>query len=79
MSEMGNNGEYYAKGRTVHKSPTEKPAEPGVTRFTVGFPVCTLSEWLDDEAAAHIADALNAFERVSTPDPTQEQSMEVRA
>lgn len=63
MTEMGNNGEYYAKGRTVHKSPVESHPEPGVTRFKVGFPVCTLSEWLDDGAAAHIADALNAFER----------------
>lgn len=64
MSEIGNNGEYYATGRTVHKSPTEKPSgEVGVWRWEIGFPVCTLSEYLDDEAAQHIANALNAFEK----------------
>lgn len=50
MSAQGKNGEFYAKGKDVWKSPT-------VTRNTdntgdsieVGFKVCTVSEWLDAE------------------------------
>jgi len=75
MTKEGNNGEYYAKGRTVHKSPTEKPSgQVGVQRWEIGFPVCTLSEYLDDEAAVHIANALNAFEARSSAAPAMEKA-----
>ncbi|MGP1257073.1 MAG: hypothetical protein ACTS10_21835 [Kiloniellales bacterium] len=54
-----NDGSYYADGRVVHKSPEKAKTESG-TGITIGFPVCQLSEWVGDEAAQVIADALNA-------------------
>ena len=48
------NGEYIADGRTVRRAPTK--TENG---FKVGFPVCVLSDLVDDQAAQEIADALN--------------------
>ena len=55
-----NDGSYYAEGRTVFKAPLREPREDGGADITIGFPVCTASEWVTKEAPQTIADALNA-------------------
>ncbi len=64
-----NDGSYYAEGRTVFKAPLREPREDGGADITIGFPVCTASEWVTKEAPQTIADALNAA-RSPQPDHT---------
>lgn len=47
-------GRYKAEGRQVFRSPLQRK-----TGIKMGFLVCTVSEHLDDDAAAEIAAALN--------------------
>lgn len=47
-------GSYVAEGRTVRRSPTKTK-----TGFKMGFPVCEVSEYLPEDAAQEIADAMN--------------------
>jgi hypothetical protein len=53
---MEDDGSFYARGREVHRNP-EKTARG----YTLGFPVCVLSEYVHDEMAERIAEALNAL------------------
>jgi len=55
-------GSYYVEGRIVHRAPLAKKTETGRS-ISLGFPVCELSEWVGDEAAQIIADALNEAQR----------------
>ncbi len=64
-------GNYFADGRLVHKSPEKAGAGSGVS-ITIGFPVCQLSEWVGDEAAQVIADALNAARSPAPEGPTSQ-------
>lgn len=58
-------GSYYAEGRTVHRAPLAKETPTGQS-ISLGFPVCELSDWVGDEAAQIIADALNEAQRRAT-------------
>lgn len=49
-----NDGSYYAKGRTVFKSPIDS-----ATGTTMGFAVCDLRDGVSEDGAQEIADALN--------------------
>lgn len=51
---------YAAEGATIRKLPVETPTENGV-KISIGFPVCTLSEWCDDQAEA-VAEIMNRGE-----------------
>lgn len=51
---------YAAEGATIRKLPTETPTENGV-KISIGFPVCTLTEWCDDQAEA-VAEIMNRGE-----------------
>lgn len=56
------NGEFYAKGSRVFRAPIETKTEGG-TSINVGFPVCTVSEYVDVEA---VASCLNASREIAT-------------
>lgn len=46
---------FYLKGRTIHKAPSvSKPDEGGAQRITCGFPICTVSEWIDPQVVLNI-------------------------
>lgn len=51
MAETPMNGEYYAKGDVVWKSPV-RTEKPGGSVVTIGFPVCKMTEACDDQAAS---------------------------
>jgi hypothetical protein len=55
-------GTFYAKGRVIHRSPIEKVRPDGRTSISVGFPVCEVSEYLNENAAQKLADILNAHD-----------------
>lgn len=55
---------YYAVGRTVHKRPIEIPQPDRSARITMGFPVCTVSEYLNADDAGVVAHMLNVAEDV---------------
>ncbi len=57
MSE-GRAGEFYAKGRTVWKSPTYQKTPTG-NAVSIGFPICELHDAASDDAAEAIAAGLN--------------------
>ena len=51
--------------KTVHKLPVKEKIE-GATRYEIGFPVCTMSPYLGDQAEA-VAELLNmgeAFQKI---------------
>jgi hypothetical protein len=48
---------YYAKDLTVWKSPVREQVE-GSHRVSVGFPVCTVSEYIGQEGAVAVAELL---------------------
>lgn len=77
-----NDGSYYAEGRTVFKAPLREPREDGGADITIGFPVCTASEWVTKEAPQTIADALNAARspalEAPQPDPRDELLQQCR-
>lgn len=50
---------YYAKGAMVFKRPVERQREDGSTATSLGFPVCTVSEFLGEEGATILAAMLN--------------------
>jgi hypothetical protein len=50
---------YEAKGLVVHKLPVSTPKANGTTSVSVGFPVCTVTEWVGEEGAATVAELLN--------------------
>ncbi|KHQ50316.1 hypothetical protein OA50_05164 [Mameliella alba] len=51
---MDMDGRYFADRRQVRRRP--KQTERGIT---MGFVVCEVCDWLNDEAAEEIAEALN--------------------
>jgi len=56
---------YFAEGLTVRKSPLESLADDGSTHITLGLPVATVSEYLDETGAQAVATLLcrgEAFE-----------------
>jgi len=55
-------GSYYVEGRTVRCAPLASETPSGRS-ISLGFPVCELSEWVSDEAAQIIAEALNEAQR----------------
>jgi hypothetical protein len=52
-------GPYYADGKAVRKHPIERYTGRG-QRITIGFPVVTISEWVDESAAELVAKLMNA-------------------
>jgi len=58
MKDIPNDGRYYADGRTVQRAPLTRKTESGRS-ISMGFPVCMLSDYVGDDAAQIIADALN--------------------
>lgn len=55
QNEQGKNGEFYTRDNVVWKSPIYKRNETDDGDvITVGFPVCTASEWIDAETIAGI-------------------------
>ena len=50
---------YYAKGDTIFKRSVHKQKEGGGSTISLGFPVCTLTEFVGTDGAQFIADALN--------------------
>lgn len=57
---------YFAKGLTVHKSPVSEAVNGG-KRISVGFPVCTVSEYIGEEGATAVAEMLNLAELSQKP------------
>ena len=55
---------YYAKNQTVFKSPVETTKPDGTRAITMGFPVCTMSEYLSAGAAEAVAELMSQGERV---------------
>jgi hypothetical protein len=53
-------GSYYLDGKTIKRSPIHTKNDDGGTTITMGFPVCTLSEWIGPEGDEAI---LNLFNR----------------
>jgi hypothetical protein len=51
---------YAAEGAIIRKLPTETRTENGV-KISIGFPVCTLTEWCDEQAEA-VAEIMNRGE-----------------
>lgn len=51
---------FTARGRTVVANPVETKTEDGKL-ISVGFPVCTLTDFAEDKAATLIATALTSF------------------
>jgi len=60
---------YYAKGLEVWKAPRETKVEGG-TSISVGFPVCTVSDYVGEEGASSVAELLHLGETGQTS-PTQ--------
>lgn len=50
---------YYADGRRVFKRPVDRINPDGTHSSSLGFPLCDLADWVDEEGAQAIADALN--------------------
>jgi hypothetical protein len=59
---------YYAKDLTVWKSPVREKVEGG-ERLTVGFPVCTVSEYVGEEGAEAVAELLVLGEEAQNEPP----------
>jgi hypothetical protein len=57
---------YKADGRIIRKLPVETKIEGG-SRFSIGFPVCTISEYVEDQGEA-VADLLNRGEAYDAKD-----------
>lgn len=53
------NGRFYASGREVWRSSVKTKIEGGHS-YTLGFKVCTVSDFVKDGTAEAIADALNS-------------------
>lgn len=51
---------FYAKGRTIHQRPATTVRPDGTKAVTMGFPVCTLSDYVGDDAALHVVRLMNA-------------------
>ncbi len=64
--DRANDGHFYAKGREIFKSPVSR-REGDVTHTTMGFNVCTASDWVDPE---DIAKMLNVAEFGSEAGPS---------
>lgn len=61
MSEFKEDGSYYVEGRTVRRHPKKVAKADGTQAYSLGFPVCTLTDYVSDDAAKFIAQALNAY------------------
>lgn len=50
---------FYLSGNTIHKRPVTRKAEnsESIAVISVGFPVCTVSEFVDAEEVLHIFNA----------------------
>jgi hypothetical protein len=66
-------GSYYAKGRSVWRSPEKTP-----NGFKMGFRVCDLSDGVEDDGAQEIADALNAHDLEDQRDALQAENARLR-
>lgn len=55
---------YYAKAGAVWKHPERHRKDNGTTTITVGFPVCTMSDFAGDEAAETVAALMNRGDRL---------------
>ena len=53
--------QFYVQGRQVWSRSVTTQREDGTSSVTMGFPVCTASQFVDG-AAEHIAKALNLLE-----------------
>lgn len=51
---------YYAKGNTIYKRPVSTPKEGGGKTVSLGFPVCTVSEFVGTDGVAVILEAFNS-------------------
>lgn len=56
------NGEYYSQGSVIHKSPVVTKNPAGGSTVSIGFPVCTISDYIDDSGITFIIDVLNNYE-----------------
>lgn len=54
------NGEYYAKGSTIWRAPIVKDHATGGSSISVGFPVCTVSEYIGTDGVVQIVAAFNS-------------------
>lgn len=55
-------GSYYASDRAVFRAPLEKINGDGTRSFDLGFRVCLVSDYCDDDAPDEIARCLNAHD-----------------
>ena len=73
---------FYASGRTIHQRPATVVRPDGTRSVTLGFPVCTLSDYVGDDAATHVACLLNAghaaLAALDAPAPATEAGTETR-
>jgi hypothetical protein len=54
---------YFADGLTVRKRPVHTPDGKGGANITLGFPVCTVSDWLGEDGAITLAEMLCLAEK----------------
>lgn len=59
MSEQHTDGRYYARDGWVHKAPVQHDKQDGSTSFSLGFPVCEMSEYVGEDAAETVALLMN--------------------
>lgn len=57
---------YTAKGLVVHKEPGKKKMGDGSTAYTLGFPVCEVTDWVGEDGAMTVAKLLSAADGVDT-------------
>ena len=67
---------YYAKDLTVWKSPVREKVEGG-ERLSVGFPVCTVSDYVGEEGAEAVAELLGIGEAVQNEAPKPRAAREL--
>lgn len=67
---------YYAKDLTVWKSPVREKVEGG-ERLSVGFPVCTVSDYVGEEGAEAVAELLVLGEAVQNEAPKPRAAREL--
>lgn len=49
MNEDDSKPLFYLRDRTIHKRPVTKKIEDNRSSTSLGFPICTVSEWADAE------------------------------
>lgn len=66
--------EFKLQGRTIYKAPHETKHDDGSASFTLGFPVCEVSEWLQDPE--QVLGMLNSYDELRTQLAERDKTIE---